>query len=251
MTVVVGVIPSRYASQRLPAKPLVDLNGKPMVQRVYEQSRKASLLDRVIVATDDERIVSAVRDFGGEVMLTSAEIRSGSDRVAAVAERVPADFYVNIQGDEPLIAPAMIDEAVRLLLEDEGAVVGTLVRPLESPEDLRSPHVVKAVISTSGRAMYFSRSPIPHVRDEADAGRWPGQHQFYKHIGLYVYRAAFLRTFVRLPESRLERAERLEQLRILEHGYAIRVGVTNYDSIPVDTPADAERVRALLRARGD
>ena len=107
------------------------------------------------------------------------------------------------------------------------------------------------VISTSGRAMYFSRSPIPHVRDEADAGRWPGQHQFYKHIGLYVYRAAFLRTFVRLPESRLERAERLEQLRILEHGYAIRVGVTNYDSIPVDTPADAERVRALLRARGD
>ncbi len=247
----IGVIPARYASQRLPAKPLVDLLGKPMIQRVYERAIMATRLDRVIVATDDQRIADVVSGFGGECVMTSTAIRSGSDRMAVVAEQIPADIYVNIQGDEPLIVPEMIDDAVGVLDEDAEAVVGTLVRPILTPEELLNPNVVKVVFREDGRALYFSRSPIPHVRDVADAASWLGSHSFFKHIGLYVFRAAFLRAYVNLPESSLERAERLEQLRILEHGHAIRVGITAHESIPVDTPEDAERVIALLRAGGD
>ncbi len=244
-----GVIPARYASTRLPAKPLVDLLGKPMIQRVYERARMARSLDQVVVATDDERIASVVRSFGGTAIMTSPDLRSGTDRMAAVAEQMPADLYVNVQGDEPLIDPAMIDQAVRLMDEDPSAQVGTLARRITSVDDLRSPSVVKVVMEHTGRARYFSRSPIPFVRDEPSPERWLERHEFYKHIGLYVFRGEFLKTYVNLPQSKLELAEGLEQLRVIENGYAIRVGVTDLDSIPIDTPQDVERVTRLLRAQ--
>lgn len=244
----IGIIPARYASQRLPAKPLLDLLGKPMVQRVYEQAMKARKLDRVIVATDDRRIEQAVKAFGGEVLMTRADVVSGSDRVAAVAKSLAAELYVNIQGDEPLIPPALIDEAVETLERDSGAVVGTLARRLESPDDLSNPGVVKVVFDRRGHALYFSRSPIPHVRDENDLSRWPSSAAMYKHIGIYVYRREFLLRFALMEASPLERAEKLEQLRILEAGETIAVGTTLHDTVPVDTPADVERVLHILKS---
>jgi 3-deoxy-manno-octulosonate cytidylyltransferase (CMP-KDO synthetase) len=244
---VVGVIPARYASQRLPGKPLIDLLGKPMVQRVYERAKNAMLLSRVLVATDDQRVVDVVRAFGGEVAMTAIDIRSGSDRVAAVASTAEGDIFVNVQGDEPLIAPGMIDEAVRVVLQDERVEVGTLVKKIGSLSELTNPSIVKVVISAEMDALYFSRSPIPFVRDEPDQAKWLTRQPFFKHIGIYVFRKRFLQQYARLSESPLERAERLEQLRILEHGFRIKVGVTEHDSIPVDTKEDVQRVVALLK----
>ena len=245
---VVAVIPARYASQRLPGKPLVDLLGKPMVQRVYEQVKRATLPAQVVVATDDERIASVVRGFGGEVAMTSPDIKSGSDRVAAVARKVSGDVYVVVQGDEPLLSPMMIDEAIRVVLDDPSAVVGTLVKRIESNAELRNPSVVKAVISADGAALYFSRAVIPFIRDVQDQSLWAERHEFYKHIGIYVFRKEFLFKYAGMPESGLEKAERLEQLRILESGYKINVGITQHDSIPVDTPEDVRRVIDQLKA---
>lgn len=247
MASVIAVIPARYASQRLPAKPLVDLLGKPMIQRVYEQVQQATLPIRIVVATDDDRIAVVVRKFGGDVVMTSPEIKSGSDRVAAVAREIEGDLFVNVQGDEPLIAPEMIDEAVRVVLEDPSAVVGTLVKKIESTEELLNPGVVKVVVSADCDALYFSRSVIPFVRDVRDQSQWLQRHTFYKHIGLYVYRRDFLLSYAAMPESGLERAERLEQLRILERGYRIKVGITQHDSVPIDTPDDVRRVIDILR----
>ncbi|MBM4170153.1 MAG: 3-deoxy-manno-octulosonate cytidylyltransferase [Ignavibacteria bacterium] len=246
---VIGVIPARYASQRLPAKPLVDLREKSLVQRVYEQARKASTIDHLVVATDDARIAEAVRSFGGAVMMTSPEIKSGSDRVAAVAEAIEGDIFVNVQGDEPLIAPQMIDQGVRLLLDDEKVKLGTLARHIDTTDELFNPSVVKVVLDVNGDALYFSRSPIPHQRDAADQRDWLRDATFLKHIGLYVFRRDFLKTYAALEESRLERLEKLEQLRALEHGYRIRVGMTEFDSIPVDTPEDVERVIHILQSK--
>jgi 3-deoxy-manno-octulosonate cytidylyltransferase (CMP-KDO synthetase) len=245
--IVIGVIPARYASQRLPAKPLVDLLGKPMIQRVYEQAKKAKLLNRVVVATDDTRIEKAVASFGGEVIMTSAGIKSGSDRVATVASEVPGDIFVNIQGDEPLLAPEMIDQAVQLLIDDESVQIGTLVKKIDSSYDLLNPNVVKVVLSHEKFGLYFSRAAIPFVRDEVDASRWLDHHTFYKHIGLYIFRREFLMHYSNLHVSDLEKAERLEQLRILEAGYKIKVGITKYDSIPIDTKEDVTRVTAILQ----
>jgi 3-deoxy-manno-octulosonate cytidylyltransferase (CMP-KDO synthetase) len=245
--IVVGVIPSRYASQRLPAKPLIDLDGKPMVQRVYEQAKKSRLLDRVVVATDNSRIEEAVRRFNGDVMLTSQEIASGSDRVAAVAMQMAGDIFVNIQGDEPLIAPEMIDQGIQLLLDDPSALVGTLVKQISSQEELLNPNIVKVVLNHEGYTIYFSRSIVPYVRGEADERKWLALHTFYKHIGLYISRRTFLMRYAQLPVSHLEKAEKLEQLRILEAGYKIKTGKTTYDSIPIDTPEDVARVVAILR----
>ncbi len=244
---VIGVIPARYASQRLPAKPLIDLLGKPMVQRVYEQASRARLLDDVFVATDDSRIEMVVKKFGGKVILTSPEIRSGSDRVAAVAKEMKADIFVNIQGDEPLIVPEMIDEGVQVLLDDPDAPVGTLVKKIESTEELLNPSIVKVALAENRYALYFSRSVIPFLRDVPNQKEWLRNAAFYKHIGLYVFRASFLKTYSGLLESRLEQAEKLEQLRILENGYTIKAGVTRFDSIPVDTREDAERVIRILK----
>ncbi len=246
---VVGVIPARYASTRLPAKPLVDLLGQPMVQRVVERARKARSISRVVVATDDERIASAVKAFGGEAVMTSPDIRSGSDRVAAVAAQIPGDIFVNIQGDEPLIAPEMIDEAVAVVREHADVTMGTLIRPLEDPADVLNPSIVKVAVAANGDALYFSRSAIPHVRDESDQRRWLTSGLMYKHIGIYVFRRDFLRTFAALPEGRLEKLEKLEQLRVLEAGHRIRTAVTRYDSVPIDTPEDVERVTRLLKQR--
>lgn len=243
---VVGVIPARYASTRLPAKPLVDLLGKPMVQRVYEQAKQSRLLHDVIVATDDERIATAVKAFGGKVMLTSSQIRSGSDRLAVIAEDVRGDIFVNIQGDEPLINPLMIDRAVQVVLDDAHAQIGTLAKKIESADDLHNPNVVKVVVDGGMFALLFSRSVIPHIREQSDPRRWLEHHTFYKHIGLYVFRREALLTFARLPESPLERAEKLEQLRALEAGIKIKVALTEFESVPVDTEEDAQRVRAIL-----
>jgi len=244
---VVGVIPARYASQRLPAKPLLDLRGKTMVQRVYEQARKARRLHQVIVATDDERIASVVRSFGGEAVITPPEVKSGSDRVAAIAARNDADIFVNIQGDEPLIAPTMIDQAAEILIDDTRAVVGTLAKRIETYGELSNPGIVKLVVDKNSYALYFSRSIIPFIRDEENSANWAATRTFYKHIGIYVFRRDFLLGFAKMPESNLEQSERLEQLRILENGFKIKVGFTEHDSIPIDTPKDAERVLEILK----
>jgi 3-deoxy-manno-octulosonate cytidylyltransferase (CMP-KDO synthetase) len=243
----VGIIPARYASRRLPAKPLVDLLGKPMIQRVYEQVKKSQMLNRVVVATDDARIMEVVESFGGEAVLTSPEIHSGSDRVAAAAVQIDGDIFVNIQGDEPLIAPEMIDQGIKLLIDNQSVHVGTLVKAMDNLADLLNPNVVKVVLSHEMDALYFSRSPVPYIRAEEDRMRWIEVHEFYKHIGLYIFRRDFLLHFSKLPISKLEKAEKLEQLRILESGYRIKAGITRYDSIPIDTPEDVERVTAILR----
>jgi 3-deoxy-manno-octulosonate cytidylyltransferase (CMP-KDO synthetase) len=246
---VIGVIPARYASQRLPAKPLVDLLGKTMIQRVYEQVKKAALLDRVLVATDDERIANVVRGFGGEVVLTSPAIKSGSDRVAAVADRIEGDIFVNVQGDEPLIDPQMVDHAVKLLLADPSVPMGTLAKQIHLSEELFNPSIVKVVFNRKMEALYFSRAAIPFVRDQNNAAQWLENHTFFKHVGLYVYRRDFLAAYTRLPEGVLEWAERLEQLRVLENGYRIKVGLTEYESVPIDTKEDVARVIALLQSK--
>jgi 3-deoxy-manno-octulosonate cytidylyltransferase (CMP-KDO synthetase) len=248
MAHVVAVIPARYASQRLPAKPLLDLLGKSMIQRVYEQVKLATLPGRIVVATDDERIADVVRKFGGDVVMTSPDLKSGSDRVAAVAHDVPGDIYVNVQGDEPLIAPEMIDQAIRVLLDDPAAEVGTLARKIESLEELRNPGVVKVVFGIDRSALYFSRSEIPFVRDESDRTQWLSRGAFYKHIGIYVFRREFLLKYTTMPEANLERSEKLEQLRILENGHTIKVGITQYDSVSIDTRDDVARVIGILRS---
>ena len=246
---IAGIIPARYASTRLPGKPLIMLNGKPMIQHVYERARDSALLTDVIVATDDERIAEAVRNFGGSAVMTPATLQSGSDRIAMAAKDLPFDIVVNIQGDEPLIPPAMIDAAIRLLLDDPASVAGTVVRRITSDADLNNPNIVKVVMSADRRAIYFSRAAIPFVRD-ADASREIcRQADCYKHHGLYVYRADFLQRFASLPQTPLEKSEKLEQLRILEHGYAMSVLVTALDSISIDTPEDADRVRKIMTAR--
>ena len=244
---IVAVVPARYASTRLPAKPLVDLCGKPMIQRVVEQARQATLIDDVIVATDDKRIESVVTAFGGKAVMTPTTIATGSDRIAYVARNLPnTDIVVNIQGDEPLVDPRAIDAAVQPLVEDHNVQVATLVKNIASAEELMSPHVVKAVLDKDGYAVYFSRSPIPYLRDGVEMSRWHTQHSYYKHLGLYVFRRDFLLKFALWKQSILERIEKLEQLRIIEHGGRIKATITTFDSIPVDTPEDAERVRALL-----
>jgi 3-deoxy-manno-octulosonate cytidylyltransferase (CMP-KDO synthetase) len=250
MTRAVAIIPARYGSQRLPAKPLAEIAGKTMLQHVYERTTQASLIERVIVATDDERIVRAVERFGGVAVMTPASLQSGTDRVAFAAQAVAdADIVVNVQGDEPLIAPAMLDEGVRVVAESD-APVGTLVKRIEREDELFNPHVVKVVLAADGTCLYFSRSPIPFGRDWAQT-EWLKHHPYYKHIGLYVFRRPFLLKFASLPQLSLERAEKLEQLRILEHGYRIKAAITHHDSIPVDTAEDLEKVRRILAQHHD
>ena len=244
---IVAVIPARYGSTRLHAKPLIDLCGKTMIQHVYERAKSAKLVTKVLVATDHQDIADVVRSFGGEVVMTPESIRSGSDRIAYVAKTLPdADIVVNVQGDEPLIAPQMIDEAINPLAEDASIPCGTLVKKITSADEMTNPGVVKVVIDAEGNGIYFSRSTIPHVRDGGNANQWHTMHQFYKHIGLYVFRKDFLLKFSSWQETELEQIEKLEQLRILYHGYKIKTAITTYDSIPVDTAEDAERVRHIL-----
>ena len=233
-----GVIPSRYGAQRFPGKPLALIAGKPLIQRVYEQACQARRLDRVVVATDDTRIADAVKKFGGEVVMTAPTCPSGTDRAAEVARQLDCDRIVNMQGDEPLMRPAMIDQRVDGLGASDMA---TLVRPIESADALANPNVVKVVFAHNGNALYFSRHPIPFVRDTGA----PIKH--FKHLGIYAYQRDFLLKFVQLPQSALEQAEKLEQLRALENGFTIKVLITPFDSVGVDTPADVERVEKILR----
>ncbi|PRX35720.1 3-deoxy-manno-octulosonate cytidylyltransferase (CMP-KDO synthetase) [Orenia metallireducens] len=235
---VTAIIPARYASTRLPGKPLKDICGKPMIQRVYEQVKLSSTLDRVIVATDDKRIYDAVKAFDGEVAMTSAEHKTGTDRLAEVAKGLSSEIIVNVQGDEPLISPEMIDQAVRPLLEDHTIKMGTLKQRIDSKEELESPHVVKVVTDRDDFALYFSRSLIPYPRTDVDI-------RYYKHIGLYVYRKEFLLNYAKMETTTLELKESLEQLRALENGYKIKVVETEHQAIGVDTEKDLERVRAM------
>jgi len=245
---IVGIIPARYGSTRLAAKPLVDLCGKPMIQHVCERASQATLLDEVIVATDDDRIVTVVKNFGGNAIMTPASLRSGTDRIAFVAKELrDADIVVNIQGDEPLIAPAMIDEAVRPLMNDASIVVGTIVKKIGQSEEISNPNVVKVVLDDENNALYFSRSPIPYMRDNNSVESWYTHHTYFKHFGLYVFRREFLLKFAQWDESKLEKIEKLEQLRILEHGFKIKATITEHDSIPIDTAEDAEKVRTILQ----
>lgn len=231
------VIPARFASERLPGKPLADIHGKPMIVRVLERARAARGVDAVVVATDDEKIASAVRDAGGEVAMTPSDCPSGSDRCAHAARQLGhLDVVVNVQGDEPLLDPAAIEELLGAF-KDPAVEMATLARPLEDGE-LDNPNVVKVVRNLRGDALYFSRAAIPYLRGEAATPRG--------HVGIYAFRAAFLQAFTRLEPTPLERTEKLEQLRALEHGHAIRVLDTAWRSVGVDTPEDLERVRALL-----
>jgi 3-deoxy-manno-octulosonate cytidylyltransferase (CMP-KDO synthetase) len=239
---ILGVIPARFASTRFPGKVLAPLGGKTILQHVFERAREARYLTQVIIATDDDRIAAAARAFRAPVCMTRADHPSGTDRVAEVASADTAELIVNIQGDEPLIDPAAIDAAV-LAMDEEDAPMGTLKKRIEDPEEISNPNVVKVVTDLSGRAIYFSRSPIPY-----SAGSSQRSAPLYKHVGLYVYRRNFLTGYPELPVGPLERAERLEQLRALENGYSIRVVETEYESFGVDTPADLDRVANLFSA---
>ncbi len=243
-----GVIPARYASQRFPGKPLAKIAGKPLVQRVYEQAAQARLIDRVVVATEDTRILEAVEAFGGDALLTSADCQTGTDRIAEVARQHDYDLVVNIQGDEPLMRPEMIDQLIQGMHETPDCAMGTLARKIESARVLENPNVVKVAVARNGNALYFSRSTIPYVRDARNNEplEWLRLSTFYKHLGIYAFRKSFLLEFVRLPPSPLEATEKLEQLRALENGFTIKVWITPYDSIGVDRPEDIELVEKIL-----
>jgi 3-deoxy-manno-octulosonate cytidylyltransferase (CMP-KDO synthetase) len=237
---ILGVIPARYASSRFPGKVLVPIAGKTMLQHVWERASEARYLTDLVIATDDERIRAAADAFRARVVMTLPDHRSGTDRVAEAASTSNASVIVNIQGDEPLIDPAAIDAAVLGLLDQEDAPMATLKKRIENAHEITDPNVVKVVADRAGDALYFSRSPIPFVREA------PGETAYFKHIGLYVYRRDFLLAYPDLPVGPLEHAERLEQLRALENGFKVRVIETEYDSLGVDTPQDWERVSALF-----
>jgi 3-deoxy-manno-octulosonate cytidylyltransferase (CMP-KDO synthetase) len=243
---VVVVIPARYGSTRLPGKPLVSLAGIPMIQRVYERAKMARRANHVIVATDDERIAKVVEGFGGEARMTRADHRTGTERVAEVAAHVAGDVFVNVQGDEPLLDPAAVDTAVQALLEEPAAAISTVATPIKRPADIMDPNVVKTVLDFDGNALYFSRAPIPWVRDSA--GKIQVRH--LKHLGLYVFQREALLEYPTLPQGDAERIEQLEQLRWMENAWKIRVAEVEHDAVSVDVPEDVARVEKLLREQG-
>ena len=250
---ITAVIPARYASTRFEGKALADIVGKPMVQHVYERTARAGLVSEVLVATDDERIAAAVRAFGGRVEMTSRDHETGTDRLAEVAARLDSDIIVNVQGDEPLIEPAMIDEAIEPLVKDPSIQMGTLKSRIKYLHDFLSPNVVKVVTDWEDYALYFSRSPLPNFRDKwndlKDEAFASGKLLCYKHVGLYVYRREFLLQYAQMSPTYLEMAEKLEQLRVLENGYRIKVVPTEHESIGVDTPCDLDKVLDKLKNR--
>ncbi len=244
-TGIVAIIPARYQSSRLPGKALADIAGRPMIEHVYRRVQRAPSVDRVIVATDDVRIQRAVESFGGRAQLTRADHASGTDRVAEVVDRLACAIVVNVQGDEPLVEPGMVEEVLTPFPRDPTLDMSTLRRRIDDPVELDNPNVVKVVVDRDGHALYFSRAPIPLLRDhDTPRARTPA----YKHVGLYAYRREFLLRLSRLEPTPLERAESLEQLRALEHGFRVRVIETTHDSIGVDTQEDLERVRHIATA---
>ncbi|HLK87030.1 MAG TPA: 3-deoxy-manno-octulosonate cytidylyltransferase [Candidatus Binataceae bacterium] len=242
---IIGVIPARYSSTRLPGKALADIAGAPMVVRVWREATRARTLDRVVVATDDDRIARAVAAAGGEAIMTSPAHASGTDRIAEVADKMPAAIYVNVQGDLPFIEPADLDALVAPMRAESGIAMATLATPIIDVGEWRNPNVVKVVCDGRGDALYFSRAPIPWPRD---GGEPPAQAR--RHIGVYAYRRDFLLHFARLEQGVLERLEKLEQLRALERGLRIRVVASVAPSLEVDTPEDLARARAHAQQRG-
>ncbi|MBR5118938.1 MAG: 3-deoxy-manno-octulosonate cytidylyltransferase [Muribaculaceae bacterium] len=243
----IAIIPARYASTRFPGKPLAMLGGKTVIQRVYEQVSQA--IENVIVATDDERILSHVTSFGGKAVMTSNQHRSGTDRCweAYLKNGGNEDIIINVQGDEPFIHPEQI-EALKMCFDDEATDIATLVKPFDRArtyDDLENPNSVKVVLNSNLNALYFSRSAIPHLRG-IDKALWPSKHQYYTHLGIYAYRANVLERITNMEPSLLELAESLEQLRWLENGMTIKVGVTQHTSIGIDTPQDLERAEQFL-----
>ena len=238
------VIPARYASSRLPGKPLALIADKPMIQWVYQQAVKADKIDRVIVATDHEKIKNAVESFGGEAVLTDPNLASGTDRVAATVQNIDADIVINLQGDEPFVEVELLNKMVSAF-SDSNINMATPVRKIKSEEDLNDPNLVRVTKDINNYALYFTRNVIPFLRD-CTRDEWLKNFTYYKHVGIYAYRKEFLLKLTALPEGQLERAERLEQLRVLENGYKIFTVETDYDSISVDTPDDLERVNQLI-----
>ena len=235
-----AVIPSRFASTRFPGKPLVEIDGKSMIQRVYEQVQKAKQVNKIIVATDDERIFKHVKSFGGEVEMTRHDHPSGTDRCAEVAfQNTDYELVINVQGDEPFIKPEQIDELVIAFQqkEAEGCGIGTMIKEIESTQDLFNPNVVKAVKGKRNSALYFSRQAIPFFRG-IDQKEWLKSHTFYRHIGMYIFRSDVLQQITKLPVGKLENAENLEQLRWLENGFSIYTKETKFESFGIDTPED-------------
>ncbi|HMV08792.1 MAG TPA: 3-deoxy-manno-octulosonate cytidylyltransferase [Cyclobacteriaceae bacterium] len=242
---ILGIIPARYASTRFPGKPLADIGGKSMIQRVYEQVKKSKLIADVIVATDNQQIMNHVTQFGGRVRMTKESHASGTDRCyeALTLQKAQFDYVINIQGDEPFIQPEQIDLLAGLL--DGNTEIATLVKKIEDAEQLFNANVVKAVVASNGEALYFSRSTVPHIRNTAET-EWLNKHTFYKHIGMYAYRTDVLKKLTALPVSPLEKAESLEQLRWLENGFRIKVAETKTETIGIDTPEDLQRAVANL-----
>ena len=239
---VIGVIPARYGSSRFPGKVLAEINGKPMIQWVYEQAKKSKMLDRVFVAVDDQRVLDCVEGFGGPAVMTKPIHQSGTDRIAEAVELIETNIVVNIQGDQPLLDPIMIDEAVKPLLDDSTILMSTLKVKINE-EDYLDPSVVKVVADENDFALYFSRSLIPYSRDNVDVN-------IYEHVGLYAYRKEFLLKISKLPQSYLEKVEMLEQLRVMEKGYKIKVIETaseNAMGVSVDTPEDLAKVQKIIK----
>jgi 3-deoxy-manno-octulosonate cytidylyltransferase (CMP-KDO synthetase) len=245
---ILGIIPSRYASTRFPGKPLAMVGGRTMIERVYRQARRSDLLHSLVVATDDERIAQAVSDFGGEFVMTDSRHPSGTDRCAEVLKHFDGryDAVINIQGDEPFIQPQQIDLLAGALLA-EGVQIATLIKPLNDWMEVRLQQVVKVVIAANGDALYFSRQPIPFVKD-APPEEWPQRISMYKHIGIYGYRADVLPKLTQLSQGSLELAESLEQLRWLEQGYRIRTRISHFETIAVDTPDDLVKAEAYFQS---
>ena len=235
---ITAIIPARYDSTRFPGKPLANIAGEPMIKHVYQRVEDVKNLDKVIVATDDKRIYDTVESFGGRVEMTSKEHSSGTDRIAEVASSLESDLIINVQGDEPLIEPAMIEQAVDPFYCDDGLVMSTLKKKIESKSEVSDPNVVKVVTDREGYALYFSRSTIPYSQKQAN--------DYYKHIGLYVYSKDFLLQFSNMKPTSLEKTESLEQLRALQNGYKIKVVETNFNTIGVDRPDDIERVEEII-----
>ncbi len=235
---IAAIIPARYASTRFPGKPLADIKGRPMIEHVYNRVKDIEEIERVIIATDDQRIYKRVEEFGGTALMTSSDIRSGTDRIAEAAARLDVDIVVNVQGDEPLLKQEMVREAIQPFYDDPTILMSTLKKKIMNQSEINNPNVVKVVTDKQGDVLYFSRNPIPYPRNEGAI--------YYKHIGLYVYNKEFLLEYSQLEQTSLEKSESLEQLRVLENGYKIRVVETRHNSIGVDVPEDILKVEKIL-----
>ncbi len=240
------IIPARFQSTRFPGKPLAEIQGYPMVRWVYERALAADVFESVLIATDDDRIVAAVDTFGGRAVMTPSDLPSGTDRVAFVAENMDVDVIINLQGDEPLVRHELLRELYRVF-ENDDVLMATPVKRVSSGEELFNPNLVRVVVDKNGDALYFTRAVIPFNRDEDEKDRWPDHFGYLQHIGIYAYRKDFLLKVANLPESNLEKIEKLEQLRVLEHGFPIRTVMTDYDSMSVDTPEDLVKLKNYIQ----